>query len=413
MGSLGTVISLLPQIIIGIGLIGSTLYTLVMLYSAREFFALRRRPEDDGDLPSISVLKPLKGLDVELFQNLSVLCQQNYGRYQVIFGVADADDPAVAVVRELQAAYPTVDIELVVDGRIYGSNHKVSNLHNMYQRAKHDVIVIADSDIRVGPDYLRGLVGPLRESGTGLVTCLYRARNAGGLATLVESLFINTDWCHMVLVARKVERTSYAFGATIAMKRKILDEIGGFLPIVDYLADDYQLGQRVVERGYQAVLAEQVLETVIYLGSWRRLVQHQLRWARTYRICRPGGYFGSVLTHGTLWAILNVLFHGFSAASVLVSGGVLALRHASAALLCWRYLRTETRLSELLLLVPKDLFISFIWFLAFAGDTVTWSGRRFRVHKSGRMQEVAVEPDAALSPWPASHASPAPDSQRK
>jgi ceramide glucosyltransferase len=413
MGSLSTVINLLPQIIIGLGLIVSTLYAAVMLYSAREFFARRQRDDEEVDLPSISVLKPLKGLDIELFQNLSVLCQQNYNRYQVIFGVAAADDPAVAVVRELQAAYPNADIELVVDGRIYGSNHKVSNLHNMYQHAKHDVIVIADSDIRVGTDYLRGLVKPLKQSGTGLVTTLYRARNGGGLATLVESLFINTDWCHMVLVARKVERTSYAFGATIAMKRKILDEIGGFLPIVDYLADDYQLGQRVVDRGYQAVLADQVLETVIYLGSWRRLVQHQLRWARTYRICRPGGYFGSVLTHATLWALLNVLFHGFSAASLLVSGGVLALRHASAAILCWRYLRTETSIWELLLLAPKDLFISFIWFLAFAGDTVTWSGRRFRVFRSGRMQEVAIEPDAALSPWPTSPVSSASDSQHK
>lgn len=413
MGSLGTVISLLPQVVIGLGLVVSALYAAVMLYSAREFFNRRRSEDDDLERPPISVLKPLKGLDVELFQNLSGLCQQDYDRYQVIFGVADAEDPAVAIVRQLQATFPHVDIDLVVDGRIYGSNHKVSNLHNMYQHAKHDVIVIADSDIRVGPTYLRGLIKPLRESGTGLVTCLYRARNAGGLATLVESLFINTDWCHMVLVARKVERTSYAFGATIAMKRAILDEIGGFLPIVDYLADDYQLGQRVVERGYQAVLADQVLETVISLGSWCRLAQHQLRWARTYRICRPGGYFGSVLTHGTLWALLNVLINGFGPMTILASGAVLALRHVSAGMLCWRYLRTETRAWELLLLVPKDLFISFIWFLAFAGDTVTWSGRRFRVFKSGCMVDVTVETDTGFEPWPTSPISPVSDSQQE
>jgi ceramide glucosyltransferase len=335
-----------------------------------------------------------------------VLCQQDYDRYQLIFGVADAADPAVAVVRQLQAAYPNVDIELVVDGRIYGSNHKVSNLHNMYQHAKHDVIVIADSDIRVETNYLRGLIKPLDEPGTGLVTCLYRARSAGGWATLVESLFVNTDWCHMVLVARKVERTSYAFGATIAMKRTILDEIGGFLPIADYLADDYQLGQRVVERGYQAVLADQVLETLISLGSWRRLIQHQLRWARTYRICRPGGYFGSVLTHGTLWALRNVLFHGFAPTSILVSTAVLALRHFGAGMLCWRYLQTDTKAWELLLLVPKDLFISFIWFLAFAGDTVTWSGRRFRVFRSGRMVDLTVDGGAHFEPWPSTRVSP-------
>lgn len=412
MGSVGTFMSVFPAVVIAVGLVVSALYNLVMLYSASEFFS-RRRDDDGIELPSISVLKPLKGLDVELFQNLSVLCQQNYERYQVVFGVASADDAAIPVIHQLRAAYPDVDIELVIDGRIYGSNHKVSNLHNMYQRAKHDVIVIADSDIRVGPDYLRRLVKPLRDPRTGLVTCLYRARNAGGLATLVESLFINTDWCHMVLVARKVERTSYAFGATIAMRRAVLDEIGGFLPIADFLADDYQLGQRVVEHGYQAVLGEQILETVISLGTWRRLVEHQLRWARTYRICRPGGYFGIVLTHGTLWALLNVIYHGFGPTSLLVSGALLTLRHLAAAVLSWRYLRTETTRWALLLVAPKDLFISFIWFLAFAGDTVTWSGRRFRVLKSGHMVDLTTDSGAAFAPWPTSHVPVVADSQQK
>ena len=392
--SLESVVATVSQALIFVGLIVSAIYCLVMLYSARQFFA--RRPDEEGvsDEPAVTVLKPLKGLDVELYENLRDLCLQDYGRLQLVFGVADALDPAVAVVQRLQRDYPQVDIDLVVDARVYGTNYKVSNLHNMYAHAKHDVIVIADSDIRVPRSYLRQLVRHLRDPRVGLATTMYRAANTGGAPTLVESLCINTDWCHMVLVARIVERASYAFGATIAMRRAVLDEIGGFLPFVDYLADDYQLGQRVVARGYQLALSHQVLETLISLGSWRRLIQHQLRWARTYRVCRPGGYFGSIFTHATLWAVLNVSFHEFSAASCLASGALVALRYASAALLCWRYLGADTTPAQLALLAPKDLFVSVVWVLAFLGDNVTWSGRRFRVLPDGKMLDVT--PGAAV-----------------
>jgi ceramide glucosyltransferase len=303
------VIASVTSLVIAAGLIGSTIYCLVMLYSARRFFRPSARPRDSR-LPGVTVLKPLKGLDHELYENLASLCRQDYGTFQIVCGVAAPNDPAVPVVRRLQAEFPAVDIELVIDARLYGTNHKVSNLHNMYPRAKHEVIVIADSDIRVRRDYLRRLVERLDGPRVGLVTCLYRAVGNPGLPTLLELLSINTDWCHMVLVARVVEPPTYAFGATIAMRRTVLEEIGGFLPIADHLADDYQLGQRVVARGYECVLAEQVVDTVIAVGSWRRLFQHQLRWARTYRICRPGGYFASIMTHATLWAVLSLISHG-------------------------------------------------------------------------------------------------------
>src|SRR5262249_51218014 len=181
---------------------------------------------------------------------LSTLCTQDYPAFQIVFGVADADDPAAAVVAELRRRYPAVDMHLVVDGRIYGTNHKISNLHNMYRAAKHDLLVIADSDIRVPPDYLRRLAAQLSEPGVGIVTCPYRAVTTRGLPTLMESLFINTDFTPSVLVARLVEERRYAFGATIALRRSVLDEIGGFLPLANLLADDYYLGNRGADRGY-------------------------------------------------------------------------------------------------------------------------------------------------------------------
>lgn len=380
---------LFAQSVILIGLLTSTGYCMVMLYSAHTFFT-RRLEEDSADKgPAVTVLKPLKGLEPQLYQNLRTLCEQDYERFQLIFGIADAADPAAAVVLQLKQEYPAIDIELVVDGRVHGSNHKVSNLHNMYARAKHEVIVIADSDIRVPRLYLRELVRHLRDPGVGLVTSMYRASSTGGLPGLVESLCINTDWCHMVLVARVAEKLTYAFGATIALRRSVLDEIGGFLPIADYLADDYQLGQRVAARGYRLALSNQVLETVIGVRDSRELLEHQLRWARTYRVCRPRGYFGSIFTHTTLWSLANVLFHGFTLGSCLVSGALLGLRYLSAALLSWRYLGADTTAAQLLLVPVKDLFVSLLWVLAFTGNTVTWSGRRFRVQRDGRMVDIS------------------------
>jgi ceramide glucosyltransferase len=242
-----------------------------------------------------------------------------------------------------------VALSLVIDPRVYGANYKVSNLHNMYRHAKYDVVVLADSDIRVGPEYLAHVVEPLRNKNVGVSTCLYRAVNTGGLPTLVESLFINTDFANLVMLARKVETASYAFGATIAMRREVLEEIGGFLPIANLLADDYEIGYRAFQRGYVNELSTEVVDTVLSVGSWRRLYDHQVRWARTYRVNRPGGYFGSLLTHGAFWALLNVVYNGFSPLSCVVSGLLLTLRYVAAARMAWVHLKTDHSVAEMAL----------------------------------------------------------------
>lgn len=373
-------------IIAGMGI--AALYSLFGIYATCAAFRGRPSPPPAPDGPGVSVLKPLKGADPYLYDNLASLCRQHYGTYQIVCGVAEAGDPAISVVHRLQQDHPEIDITLVVDPRLHGTNYKVSNLENMVAHAKHEFLVIADSDIRVPPDHLARLVGSLQDPGVGIVTCLYRAINAGGLPSLVESLFINTDFCAMTLVARKIEPTRYAFGATIAMRRQILEEIGGFLAIANHLADDYQLGNLVAARGHRVVLADHLVDTIITVDSWRTLFRHQLRWARTYRVCRPKGYFGTIVTHSTLWATLNLLYHGATAVSMPASLGLLGLRYAWAALLSWSYLRSDIRPQELALLAPKDLFVSLIWLLAFGGDTVWWSGRRFRVFADGQMTDI-------------------------
>jgi ceramide glucosyltransferase len=384
----------LLQIPIFVGLIASAIFYVIELYSARQFF--RTRPlAPSGYRPAVTVLKPLKGLDIGLYENLVVLCRQRYASpVQLIFGVAEPDDPAVGVVRRLQREFPAADIQLVIDDRVYGANYKVSNLHNMYQYAKHPVIILADSDIRVGPNYLARVVEPLQDRHVGLATCLYRAVNTGGLPTLIESLFVNTDFASLVMLARKVERSTYAFGATIAMRREVLEEIGGFLPIANVLADDYEIGNRVAKRGYRLELSSEVVDTVLAIQSWQRLYDHQVRWARTYRVNRPGGYFGSILTHGTFWAVMQLLYAGFSPLGCALSGTVIALRYLVAGRLAWTHLRTNLTIPQWLLVGPKDLFITFVWFAAFAGNEVVWSGHRFEVRRSGEMVDLNEPVDA-------------------
>jgi ceramide glucosyltransferase len=321
----------------------------------------------------------------ETYDNLANTCRLDYPKLQIVFGVAAADDPAIAIVKRLQRDFPEVDVELVVSAERIGSNAKVSNLSNMLQRAKHDVLVIADGDIRAPREYLRAIVPYLEDPRNGMVTCLYRGVATRTLANRIEALFINTDFGPMVTVARQVERMTYAFGATICVKRETFDRLGGFRAIADHLADDYQLGNMAVEAGYQVVLAPVVTETVLDLDSLTEVAAHQLRWARTYRICRPGGYLASIVTHSTLWATLYLLASGLTPAAWQVFAAALSIRLLAAGCIARFVLGVRSVWRDLWLIPAKDLFISSIWVAAFLGQTVRWGGTDFVVSPDGRM----------------------------
>jgi ceramide glucosyltransferase len=258
MGNFGFDPSIL-QVIAWIGMAVSSWFSLTCAYSGWEFFTRRQRedaPSPDWT-PAVTIFKPLKGLDPQLYENLSTFCRQDYPRFQLVFGIADRQDPAVSVVRMLQRDYPTLDIDLIIDGRLYGTNHKVSNLINMYRSAKHDILVLSDGDIRVPRDYLRRVVAPLRDESIGLVTCMYRAVAVqSDLPTLLWCWTINATLTPQILGARKVEKPTYAFGATMALRRSTLEAIHGFEEIANMLADDYQLGNRIAARGLRLWLSE-------------------------------------------------------------------------------------------------------------------------------------------------------------
>jgi len=380
------------QIIAWIGMAVASWFSLTCAYSGWDFFT-RRRHEDSSSsewTPSVTVLKPLKGLDPELYDNLSTFCRQRYPHFQIILGVADRNDPAVAIVQKLQREHPALDIELIVDGRLYGTNDKVSNVINMYRRAKHDVLVLSDGDIRVPLDYLQRVVAPLRDARIGLVTCMYRAVAAQrDLPTLLWCSAINTTLTPQILGARKVEKPTYAFGATLALRRSTLEAIHGFEEIANMLADDYQLGNRIAAQGLQLWLSECVVDTVLAVGTWRSLVHHLLRRARTNRSHRPIGYFFTVLTQGLLWAVVNAVCGAFGVVALSASLLTIGIRLATVAVVS-RYLKDTLGVAGIALVLVGDMLAVLVWIGGFLGNSVWWSGRRFRILKSGEMQALPM-----------------------
>jgi ceramide glucosyltransferase len=375
-------------------------YQLFQLAAAVRFFRRARRRWGDPEVytPPVTILKPLKGPGIDLYENLESFCQQDYPSYEIVFGVADPADPAVETVRQLQAAHPERRILLAIGERA-GTNAKVANLVNMMPAARHDVFVLSDADIRVKPDYLRTMMKPLRDPAVGLSTCLYRGVGDAGVASLLESLFINTDFIPMVLVGDWLGiRTAY--GASIAFTREALDAIGGFEAIRDHLADDYLLGSRIHGAGYEIAVLPYVVETVLDSTTLADVWRHQLRWARTYRACQPVGWFAAIVTHATFWGTASVIATGGAPIGWQALGIAVAIRLGSL-LAIMRLLREPETPRHLGLVPVKDLLYSTVWLATWFGRDVLWSGRRFRVEADGR-----------LVPQDAGTASPAAEPER-
>ncbi len=339
-------------------------------------------------LPPVSILKPLKGTDPDIYESFRSHCLQDYPEYEIVFGVSDPDDPAVASVRQLQSEFPDRTIRLVVSPNTLGPNVKVSNLAQMLPAARFEHLIVNDSDIRVEPSYLRRVVSPLTDARVGMVTCLYRGVAAPTLGSRLEALGISADFCAGVLVARQLEGgIHFGLGSTLVFRRADLERIGGFKSIVDFLADDYELGRRISSLGLKVGLSDVVVETHLPAYDFRGFLSHQLRWARGVRDSRAGGYFGLVSTFGLMWALFNLAAARGAMWSWAVLGGVVLLRVAVALVIGKSVLRDARLLQNLWLLPLRDLVAVFVWVASFFGHTVTWRGDRFRL-KKGRLARI-------------------------
>ena len=380
--------------VVGIlGCVSSSIYYVLCLWSALVFLrehGVGRAPSPASrPLPPVSILKPLKGTDPDIYESFRSHCLQNYPEYEIIFGGSDPDDPAVASVQQLQREFPDRSIQLVVCPNKLGANVKVSNLEQMLPAAHYQHLLVNDSDIHVESDYLRRVVAPLADLHVGMVTCLYRGVAASTVGSQLESLGISTDFCAGVLVARQLEGgLRFGLGSTLAFRRSDLEKIGGFRSIVDFLADDYELGRRIADLGLQVVLADTVVETHLPAYDLRGFWVHQLRWARGVRDSRAGGYLGLVSTYGLMWGLLTVLASRAAVWSWAVLAAIIVLRMAVALSVGLGVLRDRHLLRHLWLLPVRDLVAVAVWVASLTGHTVTWRGDRFEL-KNGRLIRIA------------------------
>jgi ceramide glucosyltransferase len=419
-------------------------YFVAALIAARVFVFARRAPLP-AFAPGVSILKSLKGLDPNMLDAFRSHCRQAYeGEYELLFGVSTEDDPAVRAVQKLQQQFPERTIHLILCPEQLGANGKVSTLVQLIAHARYDYLLINDSDITVSTRYLERvmacfapstvsslptlkqadglegagqkdapLFGPdMKGTGfspyinqspadralspqgnsphqaakpVGMVTALYRGRAHATLPSRLESLGIATDFQAGVLLSRMIEGgLHYGLGSTLAVSRAALDKIGGLEPLVDHLADDYELGVRIHKAGYRVALTAEVVETAIPAYTWRGFIDHQLRWARTVRDARPGGYIGLIFTHGLAWAMLNVVASGLSPVSLWLLALSFFLRLSVAMTVGAEVLGDRQTLPSLWLLPLRDFIALAIWAFGFAGNTIVWRGQRFEL-KAGRL----------------------------
>lgn len=376
-------------------------YFLASIVAAHVFMHERRVPRPEF-APGVSILKSLKGLDPGMMDAFRSHCRQNYaGEYELLFGAASLDDPAVAAVKQLQIEFPERAIRLIQCPEKLGTNGKVSTLAQLVTQARNDFLLINDSDITVSPRYLERVMcrfAPASQGAAkpqaGLVTALYRGKahksdsHGSGPPSRLEALGIATEFMPGVLLSKLIEGgLHYGLGSTLAVRREALEKIGGLLSIVDYLADDYELGARIAQTGYRVEVSAEVVETSVPAYSWRGFFDHQLRWLRTVRCSRPAGYAGLIFTHGLAWALLNVLASGLSPLSLWLLGLSFFLRLAQAMTVGAAVLGDHEVLPNLWLLPLRDVIAMFLWATSLSGDTIVWRGDRFTL-KAGKLQKA-------------------------
>jgi ceramide glucosyltransferase len=368
----------------GILTAASACYYLVSIIAAEKFFA-HDSPRQTTEYRPVSILIPLCGEDSRAYQNYASLCRQDYPEFEIVFGVGDSHDSSLPVIARVRADFPDVPVQLVISGNEIGPNPKVSTLNNMLPQARHETLLLLDSDIRVGPDFIKAITSELPYAG-GLVTCLYRAGEAPGIPSKLEAAGISSEFAPGVLVAHMGGGISFAFGAAIALTKKTIETIGGLKALAPYLADDYMIGNLVRKAGLPVKLSRYVVETVLSRLTLSEFVRHQIRWARGIRACSPWGHTGSVITNGTVLSFLYFALSRFSGFGLFIFASVVALRLAMAWMVGVRRLGDKILRDNLLLAPLRDFFSLFIWSAALFGKRVEWRGRVFRLEENGKLK---------------------------
>ncbi len=375
----------LSWLFIAFAVLGS-LYQLLAVRAVRRFAA--QTVPTPVERPPVTLLKPLCGDESGLYQNLRSFCELDYPGVQIVCGVRDSDDPAIAVVRKLQSDLPDVDITLVVNPILHGTNYKVSNLINMMAKAKHDVLVLSDSDMRVDRAYLDAVIGTLQRPGVGLATCLYLGAPTPGLWSAIGAAGINFWFLPSATVSKLLGGKNGCYGATIAIRRETLKRLGGFHLLKDQLADDYALGAGVEKGGKEVAVVPYFPTTTVDEPGFGALFSHELRWARTIRNTAPAGFAGSAVTHPVPLAILAAILGSVAGLPWPVLIAILVLAGLSRFILVTGILAAlAAPRPRWWLFLPRDVLSLVILVIAYCGRSVSWRNSAFRVDSVGALSE--------------------------
>ena len=363
-------------------------YYLAAIIAARRFFRARTAGPSDFT-PPISILKPIHGLDRETYENYASLCRQDYPEFEVLFCVSDLQDPAVPVIRKLIDDFPDRAIRLLVGSEPLGASDKVNKLCRMARQARHDLLIVSDSDVRVEPGFLRAVAAPFRDPQVGGVTCLYRGLTDGSLAADIEAVGNSTDFAAGVLVAWLPGGVDFMLGAVMATTKKHLAEIGGFESLVDFFCDDFELGNRIAARGYRVELIPFPVSIVYPVETLADAFRHQLRWNLSIRYSRPWGHLGLIFTQGLAWSLVGcVLAPGWLASFGYIAAYILLKSETVRAVGIYGMGDTSLRKKERALLL-RDAFAFLVWIASFFPQRIHWRGQEFRVRDK---RLVAVAP---------------------
>lgn len=353
-------------------------YYLLAITAARHFF--RNRPPIQRDFtPPVSVLKPVRGLDREAYENYASFCRQEYPEFEIIFGVTEDSDPAIPIIRKLMQDFPQCKIRLLIGAEPLGTGDKVNKLCRMVREAKYDILIISDSDIRVAPGYLYAVAGPFADPKVGAVTCLYRGITDGTLVSEMEALGNTSDFDAGVLSAWQLGGVDFTLGATMATTKERLAQIGGFEALVDHFSDDYELGHRIHALGYRVEVTTFPVFTVFPTQTLAQCFRHQVRWNLTMKHSQPWGHFSLIFTQGLPWAILAAAIAPWWQLSVFYLAGYAVLRGTMAWTVgVWGV--NDPLLRKKMYLVPvRDAFAFVVWLTSFFKRRIEWRGSYYYI----------------------------------
>jgi len=379
----------LAYLSLGAALLGTLTSAIFLLLTIAGVFRFRseakkskRARVGDAQLPPVSILKPVHGLEAQLRENIESFFRQDYPSYEILFAADEADDAALNLVREVSARYPQIPCRILVTGKPPWPNPPAYCFYRMADMAAHEILVTSDSDVEVARNYLREVVAPMLNGKVGMVTCLYRGKNAAGFWAGLTAIGMSVEMTAGVLVANLLEGIKFGLGPTIAVKKEAVNKIGGYEVLGDYFANDFMIGNLIDKAGYRVVLSEHVIDHVVSQKDFKKMWENQLRWAKSTRYSRPKGHFGSGLIFAVPYGLLGLVAGialGMPGLGLALFGAALLNRIIESWVVGWCVVRDSVALQQIWMFPLRDLLGFAVWIASYTSARTAWRDSRYEL----------------------------------